>query len=282
MAYSGDKIWGNDLGWDEYNGQYQNDKKNALNSPVIDTKHYLGTFLNFQRWLSVEDGVFDQARISADDEVVWRNHATNENNGVAHHVEDQWSPQAVFLDGAGDDGALKLSWTITSDGGLTFGGWNIDDVCVYAPDTPDNRLGISDFVAVRTGGIVRLGWTNPIHDPLEGLTLVRNARNMPTSPADGTVIFSSTSAVIGEPLEFIDANAPASDVYYALYTTDGDNVLSWTRDGFNAAFVQGNGPAPASADGSEAGGCGCSTGGSTGGWAWLGALGLLLVRRRNG
>ena len=30
-------------------------------------------------------------------------------------------------------GPFTLSWEIESDGGLEFGGWNIDDVCVYRP-----------------------------------------------------------------------------------------------------------------------------------------------------
>ncbi|NCG17890.1 MAG: hypothetical protein GWP91_02615 [Rhodobacterales bacterium] len=281
-AYSGDKVWGNDLGWDEFNGQYQNDKKNRLKSPVIDTKHYLGSFLHYQRWLTVEDGLFDQARISADDDVVWRNIATGENDGGKHHIEDQWTPHAVGLDGAGDDGSVQLSWTITSDGGLTFGGWTLDDVCIYAPDTPDNRLGISDLVAVRDGAVIRLSWTNPLHAPLSGVTLVRNAQHMPASPADGTLVFSSTRAEVGDILDFIDVGAPASDVYYALYATDGENVLSWTREGFNAAFVVGNGPASSNGDGNGGAGCGCNAGSTPGGWTWLAALSLLLVRRRRG
>ena len=111
----------------------------------------MGTFLHYQRWLQIEDGFYDQARIRADAKVIWSNHETDESNGIEHHKEDRWVPHSVSLDGHGDDGEVQISWTLTSDGGLTFGGWNIDDVCIYAPATTDNRLGITDFRASSTG-----------------------------------------------------------------------------------------------------------------------------------
>ena len=60
FAYSGDYVWGNDLGGEingeNYNGQYQNDKYNRMYTPSFDTSEYDHSVVTFQRWLHVEDG----------------------------------------------------------------------------------------------------------------------------------------------------------------------------------------------------------------------------------
>ena len=78
FAASGDKVWGNDLGGEingeNYNGEYQNEKWNRLTSTEFDVSDYDQVVVEFQRWLNVEDGYYDQATIQANGEMIWQNH----------------------------------------------------------------------------------------------------------------------------------------------------------------------------------------------------------------
>jgi len=134
FAISGDKVWGNDLGGtvngQPYNGEYQSDKHNRLSSIPIDTSGQSQLLIQFQRWLNVEDGYYDQAQVLINDDVVWTNHTTESNIGDEHHQDSQWAQHSLFIE-ENDAEEVILSWDIISDSGLEFGGWNIDDVCVY-------------------------------------------------------------------------------------------------------------------------------------------------------
>jgi hypothetical protein len=131
FAFSGNKVWGNDLGGDPYDGQYQNDKYNRLTSVDIDVGEHEELVLQYRRWLSVEDGYYDNANILANGQEVWTNHGTDRNLGQEHHQDDQWMLHAIPV-AADGSGWLSVDWEIVSDRGLTMGGWTIDDVCVYA------------------------------------------------------------------------------------------------------------------------------------------------------
>jgi uncharacterized protein (TIGR03382 family) len=281
-AYSGRYVWGNDLGEADYNGEYQNEKTNRLTSPAIDTAHYQGAFLAFRRWLNVEDGRYDNARIFADDDVVWDNHSSAA--GDEHHRDTAWAPHAIDLEGAADDGEVVLAWEIESDQGLTMGGWTLDDVCIYAPATPDNRLGIHDFAATdgETGGVT-LTWTNPLHDPLERVVVVRKEGSWPTGPTDGAVVFEDGAPVVAAPISVLDVDVDDDVVYsYAVYAHDGDLWLSYTIQGMNADL--GSADMPVEETGGpdlERGGCACGTTAPAGSWtAGLALLALLQRRRR--
>ncbi|HMV66992.1 MAG TPA: hypothetical protein PKA64_09090 [Myxococcota bacterium] len=271
-AASGNKVWGTDLGGDDFNGQYQNEKQTRLISPEIDTLHYEGVFLRYQRWLTIEDGVYDQARIRADGQAVWTNFESDVDNGVQHHLDDRWETHVVKLAGQADDGKVELAWDLQSDQGLAFGGWTLDDVCLYAPATPDNRLGVHDLVV--TGdrrADVTLTWTQPLHAPVTEVVVVKKVGGPPTSHTDGKVVFSTKDVAVGAAASAQDHAGPG-EVWYAVYASDGEHWLSWTREGFNAAAVD------LDADGEPDAGCGCATGGAS--WSWVGALGLLAATRR--
>ena len=138
-AFSGMKVWGNDLGGehngDQYNGEYQNQKWNRLTTPEYDVSQHDDIVLIYKRWLNVEDGYYDQARVLANDVTIWSNHATREAVGDEHHQDLQWSSHALRINTA-DMQTLSLSWEIESDRGLTMGGWTIDDVCLYKVNPP--------------------------------------------------------------------------------------------------------------------------------------------------
>ena len=98
--------------------------------PSFDVSDYEEIVLTYDRWLSVEDGFYDQATITMNGEAVWYNHASSENVGDEHHQDEQWQNHSILLD-VDDSGQAQFSWEITSDRGLTMGGWTIDNVCVY-------------------------------------------------------------------------------------------------------------------------------------------------------
>ena len=137
VAYSGDYVWGNDLGGEingeNYNGQYQNDKYNRMYTPSFDTSEYDHTVVTFQRWLHVEDGFYDHARVVVNEETVWENHATRSEIGDEHHQDFQWQQQVLHVKNVDE---ISLAWEIESDAGLTMGGWTIDDFCLYGYNEP--------------------------------------------------------------------------------------------------------------------------------------------------
>lgn len=138
-AYSGDYVFGNDLGHDNFNGLYQGDKINAADSPVIDVSGYDNVRLQYRRWLNIEDGFYDQGRIYANGQEVWSNLSSSSMNGAdVHHTDREWRFHDVDLtDQIGDDGTVQIRFEIQSDQGLHFGGWTIDDFCVVAYEASD-------------------------------------------------------------------------------------------------------------------------------------------------
>ena len=166
-AASGDNVWGNDLGGEvngqQYNGEYQNDKRNQLLSPNVDVSDYEQIVLTYDRWLSVEDGAYDQAHVLMNGDVVWQNHATSQSLGEEHHRDQQWQNHSILLD-VDSTGQSQFSWEITSDRGLTMGGWNIDNVCVYGiPKEVEQPLDGDDeekvFAGCQTASLDVFSWS---------------------------------------------------------------------------------------------------------------------------
>lgn len=299
VAHSGANVWGNDLGVGNFNGQYQDDKNNRLTGPEVPLRHYEGAFLQYWRWLTVEDGIYDQASIFANGQSVWSN---LDGAGQDHHQDDQWAPHAVDL--GNPSGSVQIAFDLVSDGGLTMGGWNIDDVCVMVPATVNNRLGVTDFNAGEgLDGLVSLRWTNPEHAPLAEIRIVRKEGSCPADVTDGDVVFYDNAPVLGGSMTATDA-VPTTNTYcYGVFPGDGSAFLGFSVPGWNTdegsaktpatpeqleEQAEDNGLDALAQDDPEAAGvpgdmkqlgCGCSGTGSlglTGGWL----VGLVLLARR--
>lgn len=133
---SGDEHWGNDLRpEDNWDGLYQANIHNVLRSPVIEVPAGASTWLQFARWLRVEDGLYDQATVVVDGEVIWENFASS-NGGSAdrHHEDAEWTTRSFNIGDAAADGAVQVEFHLTSDGGLQLGGWNVDDVTIRSAE----------------------------------------------------------------------------------------------------------------------------------------------------
>jgi MYXO-CTERM domain-containing protein len=133
-AFSGSRIIGNDLGGDNFDGQYQPDKTNFAQSPAVEVGAYTDVRVQYWRWLNVEDAFFDQGTVYANNSIAWQNFNSDEGNSSAlHHTDKEWRfhdvPVSRFV---GADGTVQIKYELSSDGGLEFGGWNIDDFCIVA------------------------------------------------------------------------------------------------------------------------------------------------------
>ena len=121
-APSGSNIWGNDLGPSGWNGFYMDDTDNWLRSPVFDLSASVGSTLRFQRWLNVESGQFDQASVKVNGVTVWTNPTTGDTNDTS------WVEQEIDISFVDGNPSVQIEFSLVSDSGVNFGGWNIDDV----------------------------------------------------------------------------------------------------------------------------------------------------------
>jgi hypothetical protein len=141
-AYSGARLWGNDLGPEGWNGLYKPDVNNYLLSPVFNFSGKTGLRLRFQRWLSVEEAIYDQAELFVNGTQIFVNPL------FGNLIDGAWTAQDYDIGALADNNAsVQFKFELTSDAGLEFGGWNIDDFRVVSlgPVTP------TAFVSYGTG-----------------------------------------------------------------------------------------------------------------------------------
>ncbi|MHC4837198.1 MAG: hypothetical protein ACYTF3_03290 [Planctomycetota bacterium] len=121
-AYSGLNCWGNDLGPSGFNGAYQPNVNNYLESPAIDCSGQTNVKLRFARWLAVEESRYDTASIEVNGTTVWTNPF------AGNLIDTSWSIQELDISQWADNNpSVVVRFRMVSDGGLEFGGWNIDD-----------------------------------------------------------------------------------------------------------------------------------------------------------
>ncbi len=136
-AANGTNCYSNDLGntinGQLWNGAYQNNVTNWLRAPTFSTIGQSGLRLRFNRWLTIESGQWDQAEILVNGQVVWVNDQNQDT------VDTAWSQMDIAIPQADNQASVQLEWRLTTDVSVVFGGWNIDDVEVYAPGAPPSR-----------------------------------------------------------------------------------------------------------------------------------------------
>lgn len=283
VAWTGEDVWGNDLGGGRYNGAYQPNVVNRLLSPEIDLAGASAVVVQYRRWLNVEDGYYDQARVYANDVEVWANHESGRNEGDQHTEDGDWVLHTLEV--APDAGTLQLAWELQTDQGLELGGWNVDDVCVYAAYDASTWFAVADFDASDDRvGEVEVRWTQPSDERATKAVVVRRTDRFPENREDGDVVYQSDNVEPGAEMSVVDD--VEGDVYYAVFAGGAEGWLVGAREGFNADAGKG-----LAGDGSggpgeggikvENEGCGCASGGAPAGSLAAVALGALaLVRRR--
>jgi len=133
-AYDGAKVVGTNLSTGD--GSYGKEGQFRLmwlRMPTIDLGRWTDVHLQYWRWLSVEDGYFDQARVIVDDEVAWENYNSNlGNSSTTHHQDIEWTFHDVPISSRARGTDADILFKLETDRGLAFGGWNIDQLCVVA------------------------------------------------------------------------------------------------------------------------------------------------------
>ena len=172
-AYSGTNIWGNDLGQSGWNGAYQDDVDKSLRSPVLDLSAATGSKLRFQRWLTIESGQYDQGTVLVNGTPVWTNPL------LTDLVDTSWVMVEIDISSLADGNpAVQLEWNLDTDGGLVFGGWNIDDVeilsveaVIHASATPRNGSGVNPNVFTSTTlPVIGTSWDSRIDGGAAGFS----------------------------------------------------------------------------------------------------------------
>jgi cysteine-rich repeat protein len=126
-------VLGTDLGG---TGGYGPNTHAVATSPVIELPGGYDAYrLQYQRWLTVEDGFYDQAIVSANGEPVWSNHASaSDNSAYLHHRDREWRFHDIDVTEQAASGSLELSLELHTDQGLHFGGWTVDELCIVGFD----------------------------------------------------------------------------------------------------------------------------------------------------
>ena len=144
-AYSGSNVFGYNL-----LGDYTNNMpERHLTTTAINCGYLMATELRFWRWLAVERAPFDRAsvQVSADGSA-W---TTLWENPVTTISESAWSQMTLHISDIADgQSTVYVRWVIgPTDGGVTYPGWNIDDVEIWAaslgPDCPGDLDGDGDI-----------------------------------------------------------------------------------------------------------------------------------------
>ena len=123
-GYTGNNVYGYNLA-----GQYPNNMpREFLTTGSLDFTGVTGVSLEFRRWLGVESSTWDQAAIEISVgqggwQTVWQHAGPTLN-------ESSWSHQVYDISSFADDQPdVRLRWVMgTTDGSVTYQGWNIDDV----------------------------------------------------------------------------------------------------------------------------------------------------------
>jgi hypothetical protein len=104
-------------------------------SPVINCTGEENVHLCFWRWLSVEEGIYDDATFYVNGVQLFAN-PSNE-----LFFDTRWE-QVVYdiSDIADNNPAVQLRFELDADSNLEYGGWGIDDVRIFAPgeEVPDD------------------------------------------------------------------------------------------------------------------------------------------------
>jgi len=131
VAFSGQRILGTGLSFTD--GTYRGDARSWVETPTVDVGRYSDVRLQYRRWLTVEDGFYDQASIEVNGQRVYTNLASQgQNSHSTHHEDKTWMFQDVSLSTRIDDGKVVVRWLLAADQAFALGGWNLDDVCIVA------------------------------------------------------------------------------------------------------------------------------------------------------
>jgi len=114
-------------------GEYPKELATFAELPAIDIGQWSDVHVQYRRKLAVEDSQFDKARITVNGAQAWLNNTANRGDSSSlHHLDREWRFHDVRISGLAAGHSLRVAFELSSDPGLEFEGWAIDDVCVVA------------------------------------------------------------------------------------------------------------------------------------------------------
>lgn len=133
-GFTGTNVYGYNLAGDYPNSltpvQY-------LTTTALNLTGVVNTSVEFRRWLGIESASFDHATVdvSGDNGGAWTNVY---NHTAGSFSETSWSLQTYDISATADgQAAAKLRWGMgTTDGSVTYPGWNIDDIQIKGRRAP--------------------------------------------------------------------------------------------------------------------------------------------------
>ena len=129
-AHGGQNVLGMDLATD---GLYRRNVTSWAETPEIDLAGKTNVRLQYYRWLGVEDGFFDNAKILVNGMPMWSNFASpTETMNGKNHIDREWQFHDLDLTAQAATGKVKVRFELASDPGFGLAGWNLDDVCIVA------------------------------------------------------------------------------------------------------------------------------------------------------
>jgi hypothetical protein len=130
-GHTGAHVYGVHLEGDYDNGLAEDQLK--LSPPPLDCSELTEVYLDFWRWLGVEQPSYDHARVqvSGDGGSSWSTVWENE----AEITDSAWSRQTLDIsDEAAGRQDVRVRWTLgATDSSWQYCGWNLDDVSVGGP-----------------------------------------------------------------------------------------------------------------------------------------------------
>ena len=133
-AFSGAKVLGNHL---TGNGLYKAGRTVYADGPVVDLQGETHVRLQLRRWLTVQDGFFDQATIYLNGTAIWTNAATDKDDGSLEHRDREWRFEDIdLLPYLHDAKTAQIRVELAADGAKQAGGFNLDDLRIVAFHPP--------------------------------------------------------------------------------------------------------------------------------------------------
>ncbi len=133
-GYTGENVYGYNLG-----GSYTNNMQPTnLTAGPFDFSAYSAVEIRFMRWLGVESASYDHASFAVS--VDGTNWTTIWEHAGSTLTETDWTPVSYdlsqYVDG---ESSVYLRWVMgESDSSVTYCGWNIDDVEIWAESSSPN------------------------------------------------------------------------------------------------------------------------------------------------
>jgi Fungalysin/Thermolysin Propeptide Motif len=161
-AFQGTKCWGNDLSPAGSNGNYANNVNNNLTSPILNCTGQSNVAIVYRRWLTIEDGLYDHARIRVSNNngatytTVWENPV---GSGTQDLIDTAWVEHTVNISALADNQPqVRVRYELVSDPGVVRGGWTLDAFSLASANTtiPISNQGSNtpgQLGVIRTSGV---------------------------------------------------------------------------------------------------------------------------------